>query len=611
MTVGKLTIETEISNKKFDAQIEQTKAKIKELEAEAETLKKHLDLEGNPEMLREVNAELEKQKNHLYDLQQMRKKNKFGDDFKDGLKSLKKFALGLVGIRGLYSLARRASSAWLSQDTELAQKFQNIWLALGSALAPVLEWLANALQKLLGYLNEFVKAFTGGKVDLIANANAKAIKNQANAMKELKNQTYGFDELNIQQVNESSSSGATNTGLGNIELNKGIADTIGKIGKKLGDITQWVKDNLGEDGVIMLGIATVLGVMALPAFGGKGLLAIYAVALAIYDLLKAIGIIKEWKDVKESAKKVSKELDTTKKSAEGLKDRLLEAFDGKTYEDKRKGISNSLTLLSGEVNKVDEDTKRWEKDTSFSVKGIINSFNGVGDASKKQRDIVVTSTQNQIEALLELAEQGELTDEEFKQLKDIVNNYFDVMKDHNNKTMGLLKSDVDKAEEYITRLGKINATPTVTITVNAKDNTKSIINNIQKNLSSALGINIAKSAANLDIGNLLANLLKFSGSITTSYGATGGVLNKSAVGSIINNPGRGVYVGANTIGGESGKEGLIPLTDPNAMSELGETIAKFISINLTNITKLDSKTINKETKKVGNEMGFATNGGAY
>ena len=115
--------------------------------------------------------------------------NNFEISFQKGLKSLKTFALGLIGIRGAYSLVRKASSAWLSQDTELAKKFENVWLALGAALQPILEALADIMLKLVGYINVFVKAFTGGRVDLIAKANAMALKKQSDAMKELKNQT--------------------------------------------------------------------------------------------------------------------------------------------------------------------------------------------------------------------------------------------------------------------------------------------------------------------------------------------------------------------------------------------------------------------------------------
>lgn len=75
-------------------------------------------------------------------------------------------------------------------------------------------------------------------------------------------------------------------------------------------------------------------------------------------------------------------------------------------------------------------------------------------------------------------------------------------------------------------------------------------------------------------------------------------------GGIINQPGRGVPLG---IGGEAGKEGVIPLTDSQAMEELGSAIGRYITINATLINQMNGRTISRELKKVQNESAFATN----
>ena len=83
-------------------------------------------------------------------------------------------------------------------------------------------------------------------------------------------------------------------------------------------------------------------------------------------------------------------------------------------------------------------------------------------------------------------------------------------------------------------------------------------------------------------------------------------LPRLAKGGIINQPGRGIPVGS-AIGGEKGREGVIPLTDSQQMQLLGQSIGKYVSINLTNITKLDNRQIAKEQRKINAQNDFAFN----
>lgn len=59
--------------------------------------------------------------------------------------------------------------------------------------------------------------------------------------------------------------------------------------------------------------------------------------------------------------------------------------------------------------------------------------------------------------------------------------------------------------------------------------------------------------------------------------------------------------------GESGKEGVIPLTDQQAMAELGREIGKNVLVNLTNITTMNGRVIGRELKQVQSEQEFAFN----
>ena len=79
-----------------------------------------------------------------------------------------------------------------------------------------------------------------------------------------------------------------------------------------------------------------------------------------------------------------------------------------------------------------------------------------------------------------------------------------------------------------------------------------------------------------------------------------------AKGGIINLPNRGVDLGV-AKGGESGHEGVIPLTDSQQMALLGAEIGKHVIVNLTNINQMNGRQLNRELKKIASEDAFAGN----
>lgn len=81
---------------------------------------------------------------------------------------------------------------------------------------------------------------------------------------------------------------------------------------------------------------------------------------------------------------------------------------------------------------------------------------------------------------------------------------------------------------------------------------------------------------------------------------------KLAKGTILNNPGRGVPIG-NAIAGERGREAVLPLSDSQLLEELGSTIGRYITINLTNETKLDGRTIARKVNQLSNNDNFLRN----
>lgn len=127
---------------------------------------------------------------------------KSSDSLKTGIKSMtnnitksfKKFALAIIGARSAFLTIRKAVSSYLSYDQQLSEQLKDTWSALGAQLAPVIEFVINLFSKAVSYVNAFVQALTG--INMIARANAKALKQQAKAGASANKSVAGFDEIN-------------------------------------------------------------------------------------------------------------------------------------------------------------------------------------------------------------------------------------------------------------------------------------------------------------------------------------------------------------------------------------------------------------------------------
>lgn len=83
-------------------------------------------------------------------------------------------------------------------------------------------------------------------------------------------------------------------------------------------------------------------------------------------------------------------------------------------------------------------------------------------------------------------------------------------------------------------------------------------------------------------------------------------LPRLAVGGIVNMPSRGVPIGG-AIAGEAGAEGVIPLTNSQAMETLGQAIGKYVTINANITNTMNGRVISRELQKINNNSNFARN----
>lgn len=202
---------------------------------------------------------------------------------------IKRFGLSLLSIRSIWALVSRASSAYLAQDTALADKLQAVWAGLGAMLAPIIEKIVNILTKGVAYINIFIKALTG--VDLLAKASAKSMAKASKSAKGLNKSLAGFDELNNLDTDSGAGAGISNP-FASIKNEKlPWADKVQAFG-------EWVKNNMP----LVTGLLAGLGVAILATKTGLvGVLAKFfntsKIAVIAGVILIITGIIKGIQDV--------------------------------------------------------------------------------------------------------------------------------------------------------------------------------------------------------------------------------------------------------------------------------------------------------------------------
>lgn len=231
--------------------------------------------------------------------------NKAGNDMKKAFNktrnSILRTALSLFSIRSIFSLVSKASSAYLSQDTDLAGKLQSAWAGLGAFLAPIIESIANKILKLVKYMNVFIKAVTGQ--DLLAKASKKAtdrINAQTKATKKLNKSLSEMDEItNIQDETSETGGDEMENPFANfedVEIDTGWADKIKKFG-------EWVKTNspfiiAGIIGITLAigGLKVAMGAGEFTTFSkiliGIGLV-ISGIVLVIYNFIEYLKLMDE------------------------------------------------------------------------------------------------------------------------------------------------------------------------------------------------------------------------------------------------------------------------------------------------------------------------------
>ena len=556
---GYVKIGTELETKSFDAEIRYVKSQLEEIEYKLKQADMSLEV-GDTMKLEAQYSRLSKQLDKLNqkqadlnktDLSNVQKSiDNIGKSTSNTIKHVARWALGIFAIESAYGFVRQAMSSVSQYNEQIATDVEYIRYALGSMLQPIIEGLIQLAFRLLTYVNYIAQAWFG--VNLFANAstksfekNNKSLGNSVKSAKELNKQIAGFDEMNV--LNDTSSNSGGGAGAGAISL------PSMDLSQLQGEVPEWVKWIAENKDIVIAGLLGIAGGLVainlgLTAIQGIGVgIALAGIILAIQNLIKF------------------------------LQDPTFENFTNIII-----GIGTAIIGVGIIISKF-----------PLIVAGVI---------------AVIVAT--------------------------IVKNY-DYIMGLFNKLINWFETDFIGALRYLFGpIGDIIAAPFIFAVNVMKSSFEGLFGGIKKIVTGIIQIfkgdfkngiiNVFGGLKDIllapfnalvsGINSLIrgVNRIRFDvpdwvpGFGGKKFGFNIPQIPRLAVGGIVNMPGRGVPIGG-AIAGESGREGVIPLTDSQAMETLGATIGKYININLTNITKLDNRQIAKEQKKINAQNDFAFN----
>ena len=135
-----------------------------------------------------------------------------GSSVKTGLGQVLRYAGALFSLRGIYSLLSSSAQTWLSSQNagakQLSANIDYMKYAMGSALAPVIQFVTSLVYQLMKAIQSVAYALTG--VNIFAKASASSYSSMAKSAGQAKNATKQLagvhSEINNVQTNNSGSS---------------------------------------------------------------------------------------------------------------------------------------------------------------------------------------------------------------------------------------------------------------------------------------------------------------------------------------------------------------------------------------------------------------------
>ncbi len=579
-----IIIKTKLDTSDFDRQIDYLKDHLEALEEEYETLRNEKPFEGQTEQLRKMSTEIISTKKKLASLNAEKDKmNKAGfngmiqsvDNIGNGMSKIigkvAKWGLAVLGVRSAYNFIKQSVSTLAQYDDNLAKDIEYIRYALANSLRPVIEWIIQAIYKLIGLVGGFIKLLTGKNI--FENSGVKdfnkAVNKGSKSVKDLKKQLAGFDEMNVLQ-DTSSSGGGAGGGTPSIDLKKMVDD-----------FTQADADKVFED----IDKAITKGRTSLAEYQEE-----------LWSLLEnkqgfedaygewsvfVYGISEMWSGVVDV---VAGAWDTIS----GLIGMFIDIIKG-DWDSLGQHWNQFVTGLGEIIMGMIKLVWGFIETAVGVVIGILASF-----GKWLWNDIIVPI--------------GKWFGDVGKKIGDAFSNAWKWVKE---KWQG--------AGEWFSNIG----TKIKNVFTGIGSKIKSIFSSVWGAITGGISavynkiISTVKGAINwiIDKVNWLIRKIndKLRIKVPDKVPGIGGLewsvnineIPRLAKGGIVNNPGAGVFMG-NYIAGERGAEAVLPLDD-NTMDRLGSAIARHMTINATMVNQMNGRTISREIKQIMNEQDFGFN----
>lgn len=297
---GKVIIGCDLDTRSFDAQIDYVENQMQEIEDKLKQADMGFEvgdtqkLEANYEKLgikldslRKKQAKLNQEQAQMgkLDLSGVQSGlNNVNKGLQNTVKKVAKWGLAIFGVRSAYMAVRSAMNTISQYEDGMKNNIDYIKYALAYTLKPIVEWILNAVVKLLQYVNYIAKAWTGKNLFKTADAFKNAQKGAKGLNKELQKTTASFDEINVLQDTKSSGGGADI-----------IAPNIDLTGMR-GEVPQWLKWIVDNKNLILSVFAGVNAGLLAWKLGLKGIQSL-GIGLAIAGVIYGIqSIIKYLQD---------------------------------------------------------------------------------------------------------------------------------------------------------------------------------------------------------------------------------------------------------------------------------------------------------------------------